>query len=53
MCMPYFSKREQICNTLFDHDLYGIRPKESFSKNIATINDDLPNRIITGILLLS
>ena len=42
-----------MCNTFFDHELYGLKPKEIFSKNFVSINDDLPNRIITGILLLS
>ena len=43
-----FRLREHMCNQFFDHDLYGITPKETFSKNFVSINSDLPFGIITG-----
>ncbi|XP_064283569.1 flavin-containing monooxygenase 5-like isoform X1 [Passer domesticus] len=35
-------------NARFDHTLYGLKPKHGILDQHPTVNDDLPNRIISG-----
>ncbi|XP_039555142.1 flavin-containing monooxygenase 5-like isoform X2 [Passer montanus] len=35
-------------NSRFDHTLYGLKPKHGILDQHPTVNDDLPNRIISG-----
>ncbi|XP_019474109.1 dimethylaniline monooxygenase [N-oxide-forming] 5-like [Meleagris gallopavo] len=39
---------ERKLNMRFDHALYGLKPKHRVFNQHLTINDDLPNRIISG-----
>ncbi|KAM9186765.1 flavin-containing monooxygenase 5-like [Mergus octosetaceus] len=39
---------ERKLNARFDHSLYGLQPQHRVLSQHATINDDLPNRIISG-----
>ncbi|NXB33824.1 FMO5 monooxygenase, partial [Eulacestoma nigropectus] len=39
---------ERKLNARFDHTLYGLKPKHRVLDQHPTINDDLPNRIISG-----
>ncbi|NWV16331.1 FMO5 monooxygenase, partial [Origma solitaria] len=39
---------ERKLNTRFDHALYGLKPKHRVLDQHPTVNDDLPNRIISG-----
>ncbi|NWS84448.1 FMO5 monooxygenase, partial [Toxostoma redivivum] len=39
---------EQKLKARFDHTLYGLKPKHRILDQHPTINDDLPNRIISG-----
>ncbi|NXK65982.1 FMO5 monooxygenase, partial [Sylvietta virens] len=39
---------ERQLNARFDHTLYGLKPKHRILDQHPTINDDLPNRIISG-----
>ncbi|NWH36177.1 FMO5 monooxygenase, partial [Chloropsis hardwickii] len=39
---------ERKLNARFDHTLYGLKPKHRILDQHPTINDDLPNRIISG-----
>ncbi|NWX63544.1 FMO5 monooxygenase, partial [Promerops cafer] len=39
---------ERKLNARFDHSLYGLKPKHRVLDQHPTINDDLPNRIISG-----
>ncbi|XP_015491351.1 dimethylaniline monooxygenase [N-oxide-forming] 5-like isoform X4 [Parus major] len=39
---------ERKLNARFDHTLYGLKPKHRVLHQHLTINDDLPNRIISG-----
>ncbi|NWV68795.1 FMO5 monooxygenase, partial [Malurus elegans] len=39
---------ERKLNARFDHTLYGLKPKHRVFDQHPTINDDLPNRIISG-----
>uniref|UniRef100_A0A674GWY2 Flavin-containing monooxygenase n=1 Tax=Taeniopygia guttata TaxID=59729 RepID=A0A674GWY2_TAEGU len=39
---------ERKLNARFDHALYGLKPKHRVFHQHPTVNDDLPNRIISG-----
>ncbi|PAV84801.1 hypothetical protein WR25_13705 [Diploscapter pachys] len=39
---------ERRLNQRFDHALYGLKPKHRVSETHSTVNDELPNRIISG-----
>ncbi|XP_063282762.1 flavin-containing monooxygenase 5-like [Pelobates fuscus] len=43
---------EKKMNARFNHENYGIKPKHRISSQHPTINDDLPNRIIAGKVLM-
>uniref|UniRef100_UPI00398F4D23 flavin-containing monooxygenase 5-like isoform X2 n=1 Tax=Pristiophorus japonicus TaxID=55135 RepID=UPI00398F4D23 len=43
---------ERALNSRFDHVNYGMKPSHSFHSQHPTINDDLPNRIISGAVLV-
>ncbi|XP_053325288.1 flavin-containing monooxygenase 5-like [Spea bombifrons] len=43
---------EKKMNARFNHENYGIKPKHRISSQHPTINDDLPNRIISGKVLI-
>ncbi|NXV63380.1 FMO5 monooxygenase, partial [Molothrus ater] len=42
------SLMEWKLNARFDHTLYGLKPKHGVLDTHPTVNDDLPNRIISG-----
>ena len=46
------SLTESFVNQAFDHDLYGLRPKHRFHEQHPTVNDDLPNRIACGTVIV-
>ena len=39
---------ERKLNQRFNHELYGLKPKHHLFSAHPTINDELPNRIISG-----
>ncbi|XP_060083828.1 flavin-containing monooxygenase 5-like [Ylistrum balloti] len=39
-------------NSRFDHAAYGLKPKHSFFGQHPTVNDDLPNRIASGSIII-
>lgn len=41
---------ENKMNQRFDHELYGLKPKHRALSQHPTINDNLPNRIISGMV---
>ncbi|XP_065698040.2 flavin-containing monooxygenase 5-like isoform X2 [Patagioenas fasciata] len=43
---------ERKLNTRFDHALYGLQPRHRIFEQHPTVNDDLPNRIISGRVLV-
>ena len=43
---------EGILNKRFDHAAYGLKPKHRFNAQHPTINDDLPNRIMCGSIIV-
>ena len=43
---------ESFVNRALDHDLYGLRPKHRFLEQHPTVNDDLPNRIACGTIIV-
>ncbi|XP_068272905.1 flavin-containing monooxygenase 5-like isoform X2 [Nyctibius grandis] len=49
MVCDYAEKR---VNARFDHSHYGLKPKHRILQQNLTINDDLPNRIISGRVLV-
>lgn len=44
---------ESKLNQNFDHGRYGLKPKHRATAQHATINDDLPNRIASGSIIVS
>ncbi len=46
------SATEAKCNNRFDHKAYGLRPPHSVSAQPATVNDDLPNRLACGSIIV-
>ncbi|NXW64745.1 FMO5 monooxygenase, partial [Eurystomus gularis] len=43
---------ERKLNTRFNHTLYGLQPQHGIFDQHPTVNDDLPNRIISGRVLV-
>jgi dimethylaniline monooxygenase (N-oxide forming) len=43
---------EKALNARFDHKLYGLKPAHRFFHQHPTVNDDLPNRIISGAVIV-
>ncbi|XP_069823525.1 flavin-containing monooxygenase 5-like isoform X3 [Dendropsophus ebraccatus] len=41
---------EKELNSRFNHSNYGVLPKHRFTSQHPTVNDDLPNRIISGYI---
>ncbi|XP_004717319.1 flavin-containing monooxygenase 5 [Echinops telfairi] len=41
---------EKNINQRFDHELFGLKPKHRALSQHPTVNDDLPNRIISGLV---
>ncbi|KAM3915361.1 flavin-containing monooxygenase 5-like isoform 1-T3 [Leptodactylus fuscus] len=41
---------EKILNTRFNHGNYGLLPQHRYNGQHPTVNDDLPNRIISGFV---
>ncbi|XP_027722504.1 dimethylaniline monooxygenase [N-oxide-forming] 5 isoform X1 [Vombatus ursinus] len=41
---------EKKMNTRFDHEMYGLKPMHRALSQHPTVNDDLPNRIISGLV---
>ncbi|XP_059196503.1 flavin-containing monooxygenase 5-like [Centropristis striata] len=42
------SMRERKLNQRFDHRLYNLQPKHRVNSQLPTVNDELPNRILSG-----
>ncbi|XP_059196498.1 flavin-containing monooxygenase 5-like isoform X2 [Centropristis striata] len=42
------SMRERKLNQRFDHSLYNLQPKHRVNSQHPTVNDELPNRILSG-----
>ncbi|XP_078417716.1 flavin-containing monooxygenase 5-like isoform X1 [Cetorhinus maximus] len=43
---------ERAHNSRFSHENYGLQPSHSFRSQHPTVNDDLPNRILSGTVLV-
>ena len=43
---------ESTVNRVFDHDLYNLRPDHRFFELPGSVNDDLPNRIASGAVII-
>lgn len=43
---------EKKLNAKFDHELYGLKPAHRYEEQHPTVNDDLPNRIIAGVVIV-
>jgi len=43
---------EKQVEAKFDHELYGLKPAHRFFEAHPTLNDDLPNRIISGAVIV-
>ncbi|XP_058165559.1 flavin-containing monooxygenase 5 isoform X1 [Dasypus novemcinctus] len=41
---------EKRMNQRFDHEMFGLKPKHRALSQHPTVNDDLPNRIISGLV---
>ncbi|XP_048669823.1 flavin-containing monooxygenase 5 [Marmota marmota marmota] len=41
---------EKCLNQRFDHEMFGLKPKHRALSQHPTVNDDLPNRIISGLV---
>uniref|UniRef100_A0A2K6NKH0 Flavin-containing monooxygenase n=1 Tax=Rhinopithecus roxellana TaxID=61622 RepID=A0A2K6NKH0_RHIRO len=41
---------EKKMNQRFDHEMFGLKPKHRALSQHPTVNDDLPNRIISGLV---
>ncbi|CAH1271237.1 FMO5 [Branchiostoma lanceolatum] len=42
----------QVLNQRFDHSVYGLKPKHDVFAQHVMVNDDLPNRLITGSIIV-
>ncbi|XP_013920030.1 PREDICTED: dimethylaniline monooxygenase [N-oxide-forming] 5-like [Thamnophis sirtalis] len=54
-CLPLSTVDQLIQNKLnkrFDHSHYGLKPKHSLNSQHPTVNDDLPNCIISGKIVV-
>uniref|UniRef100_A0A8C6E851 Flavin-containing monooxygenase n=1 Tax=Moschus moschiferus TaxID=68415 RepID=A0A8C6E851_MOSMO len=54
ICPAFLTNRwaENKLNAHFNHDIYGLLPQHRFLSHQATFGDDLPNRIISGRVLM-
>uniref|UniRef100_H2ZGS1 Flavin-containing monooxygenase n=1 Tax=Ciona savignyi TaxID=51511 RepID=H2ZGS1_CIOSA len=43
---------EKQLNARFDHQMYGLKPKHRFTGQHPTINDDVPNQILSGRIIM-
>ena len=43
---------ESTLNSRFDHEAYGLKPKHRFAQQHPMVNDTLPNRIISGVVIV-
>ncbi|XP_019618400.1 PREDICTED: dimethylaniline monooxygenase [N-oxide-forming] 5-like [Branchiostoma belcheri] len=43
---------QRILNRRFDYTEYGLKPKHTVFGQFPTVNDDLPNRIVTGSIIV-
>ena len=43
---------ERKLNARFDHSLYGLKPEHRFDAQHVKVNDDLPNRIASGSIVI-
>lgn len=43
---------ENMMNNRFDHALYGLRPEHRFDSQHVMVNDELPNRIASGSIVI-
>uniref|UniRef100_H2ZGR9 Flavin-containing monooxygenase n=1 Tax=Ciona savignyi TaxID=51511 RepID=H2ZGR9_CIOSA len=43
---------EKQLNARFDHQMYGLKPKHRFTGQHPFVNDELPNRIINGSVMI-
>ncbi|XP_048207847.1 flavin-containing monooxygenase 5-like [Perognathus longimembris pacificus] len=52
MCGPSVSNSflERQMNQRFDHEMFGLKPKHRALSQHPTVNDELPNRIISGLV---
>ncbi|XP_042534188.1 flavin-containing monooxygenase 5-like [Dipodomys spectabilis] len=52
MCGPSLSSSylERRINQRFDHEMFGLKPKHRALSQHPTVNDELPNRIISGLV---
>lgn len=48
-----FSVLEDKINRRFDHGRFGLKPEHRFLEAHVTVNDELPNRIISGTVVVS
>ena len=46
------SMAERSLNRRFDHATYGLKPKHRITSQHPTVNDELPNRIICGSIII-
>ncbi|XP_065113419.1 flavin-containing monooxygenase 5-like [Paramisgurnus dabryanus] len=44
----FISRREKQLNQRFNHKIYGLQPSHRLFSQHPTVNDDLPNRILSG-----
>ncbi|XP_055041850.2 flavin-containing monooxygenase 5-like [Misgurnus anguillicaudatus] len=44
----FISRREKQLNQRFNHKMYGLQPSHRLFSQHPTVNDDLPNRILSG-----
>ena len=49
MCFSYAQNK---CNKRFDHRLYGLQPRHGLLSAHPTVNDELPNRIASGTVVV-
>ncbi|KAF3691142.1 Dimethylaniline monooxygenase [N-oxide-forming] 5 [Channa argus] len=43
---------EKKLNSMYDHAMYGLKPKHRFFSQIPVINDDLPFKILSGAVIV-
>jgi len=44
------SRMQKQANARFDHQLYGLQPSHEICTSWSVVNDDLPNRILSGLV---
>ncbi|XP_064467642.1 flavin-containing monooxygenase 5-like isoform X2 [Ornithodoros turicata] len=45
-------KVEDMLNAAFDHEAYGLKPKHRFHQQHPTTNDEIPNKILSGQIMV-